>query len=96
MGRRTEQLAVEGRSDETDDYATAGSGPARQSAARDSESAASQSTRHAQGIYHSDKPLILFRRVQSSRLGDERKSNEHILSSNDTLQKDVTGLNRNK
>ncbi len=38
----------------TDDYATAGSGPTRQSEARGSEIAASQSTRHALRICYSD------------------------------------------
>ncbi len=37
-----------------DDYATAGSGPTRQSGARDSEFTASQSLRRALGIYPSD------------------------------------------
>ncbi len=50
---RQEQLADEGRSDYgTDDYATAGSGLTRQSEARDSEIAASQSTRYVLGIYY--------------------------------------------
>ncbi len=38
----------------TNDYATAGSGPTRQSGARDSEFAASQSMRHMPGIYYFD------------------------------------------
>ena len=38
----------------TDGYATAGSGPTRQSGARDSEFAASHSTRHVLGVYYFD------------------------------------------
>jgi hypothetical protein len=38
----------------TDDYATVGSGPTRQSGARDSVFAASQSTLHVLGIYFLD------------------------------------------
>jgi hypothetical protein len=40
--------------DGTDDYATAGSGPTRQSGAQDSEFAASRLTRHVPGIYYFD------------------------------------------